>query len=122
MAEAEKENEEHKDDDGPGGGDEQVDAPPTFGGAVEVPERSSSSVSSTSQNVRLSNFADLYEYIIGKVPNSKIFVIGGSDEVSRSGYKSKLFDHVIHMDCQIDVKPKFKLQLEDKDASGKLLF
>ena len=71
---------------------------------------------------KLRNFIDLYKFIYENVPNSKIFVIGGSDEVCQSGYKSYLFDHVIHFDCQIDVKQKYKLQLEDKDAQGNLLF
>lgn len=85
-------------------------------------DKSGSSIGSISQNVRLSNFVDLFEFITKKVPNSKIFVMGGSDEVCLSGYRSKIFDHIIHLDSQIDVKPKFKLQLEDKDANGKLLF
>ena len=52
--------------------------------------KSASSISTISQNtpVKLGNFMDLYEFIIKNVPNSKIFVIGGSDEVGKSGYKS----------------------------------
>jgi len=56
------------------------------------------------------------------VPNSKIFVVGGSDEACKSGYRSKLFDHVVHLDSQIDVKPKFKHQIDDRDKKGNFLF
>lgn len=74
------------------------------------------------EQTNISNLHELYEYIYTNVPNSKIFVIGGSDEVCKSGYRSKLFDHVVHLDSQIDVKPKFKHQIDDRDKNGNLLF
>ena len=57
---------------------------------------------------KLISFKDLYEHILKNVPNSRIIVIGGSDEICLSAYKSKLFSHIIHIDSQIDVKSKFK--------------
>jgi hypothetical protein len=48
-----------------------------------------------------------------KIPNAKIIVIGGSDEICKSVYDSKVFDHIIHMDSSIDVEPMFKLQIQD---------
>lgn len=53
-----------------------------------------------------------------KIPNSKIVVIGGSDDVCKSVYDSKVFDHIIHMDSSIDVEPMFKLQIKD----GKVVY
>ena len=44
-----------------------------------------------------------------KIPNSKVIVVGGSDDVCKSVYDSKVFDHIIHMDSSIDVDPKFEL-------------
>ena len=46
---------------------------------------------------------------MGKIPNAKIIVIGGSDDVCKSVYDSKVFDHIIHMDSSIDVEPMFEL-------------
>jgi hypothetical protein len=49
-------------------------------------------------------------------------VIGGSDDICKSVYESHLFDHILHLDSFIDVKPMFKLQIEDKDKFGNYLF
>ena len=55
--------------------------------------------------------------------NSKIIVIGGSDDICKSVYDAKLFDHIIHLDSMIDLKPMFKLQIEDIDKiTGTYLF
>lgn len=53
-----------------------------------------------------------------KIPNSKVIVVGGSDDICRSVYDSKVFDHIVHMDSSIDVDPMFKLQIRD----GKTLY
>ena len=43
-------------------------------------------------------------------------MIGGSDDICKSVYNSiPLFSNVIHLDPQIDIKPKFKFQIQDKD-------
>ena len=76
-------------------------------------------------------------------------MIGGSDDISRSIYEANtpraienlnevikeakldlvsskshgLFETIIHVDSQIDVKPRFKLQIEDRDkVTGEYLF
>lgn len=43
------------------------------------------------------------------IPNARMIVIGGSDEICKSVYDAKVFDHIIHMDCSIDAEPMFKL-------------
>jgi hypothetical protein len=67
------------------------------------------------KKVQQESFSKIYQYIFANIPNSKIFVVGGSDDISKSVYNSSLFEHIVHIDSQIDVKPKFKLQIEDRD-------
>lgn len=64
------------------------------------------------------SFSYLYQYVMLKIPNSKVIVVGGSDDICRSVYDSKVFDHIVHMDSSIDVDPMFKLQIRD----GKTLY
>lgn len=56
------------------------------------------------------------------MPKSKIVVIGGTDDLCRSAYECESINSVLHLDSMIDVKPKFKLQLQDKNKAGELLF
>jgi hypothetical protein len=54
-------------------------------------------------------FVEIYKFIYENVPNSKIFVVGGSDELAQTIYDAEaLFSHVIHLDSGIDVKGQFK--------------
>jgi hypothetical protein len=63
-------------------------------------------------------FAEIYKFIYEKVPNSKIFVIGGSDELASTMYTPEnLFSNIIHLDSGIDVKSQFKYQLKDIDKN-----
>lgn len=51
-------------------------------------------------------FNKIYEYLLQKVINSKIIVIGGADDVCKSVYDMPmLFHNIIHLDSQIDIKP-----------------
>lgn len=63
--------------------------------------------------MQYNSFSYLYEYVMTKIPNSRIIVIGGSDEICKSVYDSKVFDHIIHMDQSIDAKPMYKLEIAD---------
>ena len=68
-------------------------------------------------------FSEIYKFIFENVPNSKIFAIGGTDELTSTIYKTEgLFQNVIHLDSGIDVKQQFMQQLRDVDKDGALIF
>jgi len=50
------------------------------------------------------SFVEIFRFIMNKVPHSKIILIGGSDEICKTVYKSHLFENIIHIESQIDVK------------------
>ena len=88
------------------------------------------------------NFDQVFRYIFNNIPKARVVVIGGSDDVCRSVYEAcaenkdvesihdtdkknthGLFKTIVHFDSLVDVKPKFKLQIEDKDKkTGDYLF
>mmetsp|Transcript_72 Transcript_72/g.145 ORF Transcript_72/g.145 Transcript_72/m.145 type:complete len:326 (-) Transcript_72:480-1457(-) len=107
-------------------------------------------IEQSNQNTSNLNFDQLYNFIFRYIPKSKVIVIGGSDDIGKSVYESctlssldamnelmeeaqmeqikdKAFDGVfrtvVHIDSQIDVKPKFMLQIEERDKiTGDYLF
>jgi hypothetical protein len=64
----------------------------------------------------------LIKYILNKVSNAKILIIGGSNDVCKAVYDSNVFDNIIHLDSMVDVKSMFKMQIQDRDAKGKFVF
>lgn len=65
---------------------------------------------------------DVVNYILEKVPKSKIVLIGGSDDLCKGLHEAEAIKDIIHIDSQIDAKERFKLQLNDKNSTGQPLF
>lgn len=64
----------------------------------------------------------MVNYILEKVPRSKVILIGGSDDACKGLHEAEAIKDIIHVDSQIDAKGRFKFQLHDKNKTGELLF
>ena len=73
-------------------------------------------------NQKEETLAEIVEYIYSKIPKSKLILLGGTDDICKGIHEIKCLEEIIHIDAQIDCKDRFKVQLEDKDTDGQLLF
>lgn len=66
--------------------------------------------------------SEIINFILVKIENSKIVIIGGSDDVCKAIHEADQIQDIIHIDSMIDAKDKFMLQLQDRNKQGELLF
>jgi hypothetical protein len=57
------------------------------------------------------SLSEIIDFIIDKIPKSKVIVIGGSDDVCKGIHEGNRINEIIHIDSQIDTKARYKHQL-----------